>query len=105
MGAQRKLVDPVVTAPPAEASPVEDRAPFDHQARVTDGDVPTSPAILLQEQLAARLAETTAGAAVVEAETEAPEAKWPMALRIVTIVGLSGLLWGGVFLAAMAILT
>lgn len=105
MGAQRKLVDPVVTAPPAEAPSVEDHAPFDHQARVADGDVPMSPAILLQEQLAARLAETTAGAVVGEAEIEVPEVKWPMALRIATIVGLSGLLWGGVFLVAMAILT
>lgn len=105
MGAQRKLVDPVVTAPPVEAPSVEDQAPFDHQVRVTDGDVPTSPAILLQERLAARLAETSAGAAVGGADIEVPEVKWPMALRIATIVGLSGVLWGGVFLAVRALLT
>jgi len=107
MGAQRKLADPALTVPLENAAPVERAAQVDYQSpRTADGALPASPAILLQEQLAARLAETTAGPTETRGVADVAEVKkWPMPLRIATIVGLSLALWGGVFFAAVAVLT
>jgi len=102
MGAQRKLAEPALTAPLEDAAPIAVTAPEPELRRPAGGDVPTSPAILLQEQLAARLAQTEGGAGQVD---QADGQKWPMAARIATIVGLSMALWGGIFLATVAIIT
>ena len=94
MGAQRKLADPAPTAP------LENAAPADYQSpRTAEGAIPNSPAILLQEQLAARIAGTEQVQGVAEVT------KWPMPLRIATIVGLSLALWAGVVLTAAVIIT
>ena len=98
MQAQRKPADPALTASPAE----ERVAPVDYQSP-TSGDYAASPAVLLQEQLAARIA--AAGPAQAQDMTGAPEYKLPMALRVVTIVALSLILWAGIVLSAVAVLT
>lgn len=104
MGAQRKLVDPVHSEPLADTAVVA--TPVDYETpRNADGTIPASPAILLQERLAARLAETTAATADVLDEAGVTQPKLPMAWRVATILGLSVGLWGGVILAAFAILT
>ncbi|MEO5494558.1 MAG: hypothetical protein ABIR08_11110 [Sphingomonas sp.] len=106
MGAQRKLADPALTATPAEAGASERVTPVDYQSPPAGtGDHPVSPAILLQEQLAARLAGADAGEAPAQGVVDAPEVKLPMALRIVTIIALSLALWGGIVLTAAAVLT
>ncbi len=99
MAAQRKLVDQNLTASPEGIAPVE-RAPMEdyRSPRAPDGTLPTSPAILLQEELAARIA---GGEAVLEGDVK----KWPMPLRLATIVGRSLALWAGVVLTAVAIIT
>jgi len=98
MGAQRKLADPAPTAPLDDATPVDRAPPADYQSpRTADGALPNSPAILLQEQLAARLT-----GADLEAQNTPAAEKWPMPARIVTIVGLSLGLWGGIVAAAVA---
>jgi hypothetical protein len=105
MRAQRKEADPVQTVPAIDAAPVESVTPVSLNAShpVSAGDPPVSPALLLREQLAARLAApevgTTAGAA------DGAEVKLPMALRVATIVTLSVALWGGIALSATKLLT
>ncbi len=100
MQAQRKLADPAHTASPVDAAPVES---VDYVVpQLGNGDLPTSPAIVLQAQLAARLAGATADAQGVAV---APEYKLPMALRIATIVTLSMALWGGIVLVAVKVIT
>lgn len=101
MGAQRKLAEPTPATPLEDAAPVE-RADY-RSPRTAGGELPTSPAVLLQEQLAARIAEASTGPA--EAADTVEVRKWPMPLRIATIVGLSVALWGGIFLATAAIVT
>jgi hypothetical protein len=106
MQALRKPADPVLTTPPAQAATVERVTPVDYQsAPAADGSLPTSPAILLQEQLAARLAGAQADTAQTLDMVGAPEVKLPMALRIATIVALSLVLWGGIFFTAVKTLT
>jgi hypothetical protein len=106
MQAQRKRADPALTTPPTQAATVERVTPVDYQSPpAVDGSLPTSPAILLQEQLAARLAEAQAGTAQTQDMVDAPEVKLPMALRIATIVTLSLALWGGIFFTAVKVLT
>lgn len=100
MQAQRKLADAAPTA-----SPIDDGVADELRLPRIDGSVPASPALLLQEQLAARLAQVEAIAAEPQHAAIAQVAKLPMALRIATIVGLSLALWGGVFLVAVAALT
>ncbi|QDZ08047.1 hypothetical protein FPZ24_11605 [Sphingomonas panacisoli] len=98
MSAQRKLVDPAPT------TPVEDAVQADYQSpRTADGELPMSPAVLLQEQLAARIADANVNP--VEAQAAAEDRRWPMPLRIATIVGLSLALWGGIVLTAVKIIT
>ena len=105
MSAQRKLADPALIAP-AEAPPVERVTPVDYQSPPpSTGDHPISPAILLQEQLAARLAGAEVGTTQRVEAVDAPEVKLPMAVRIVTIVALSLALWGGIVLTAVKVLT
>ncbi len=100
MAAQRKPVDQALTAPLEDTAPVERVVPVDYQSpRTADGELPTSPAILLQEQLAARIAGAE------RAQDAVNGTKWPMPLRIATIVGLSLALWGGIFFGAVAVLT
>lgn len=100
MVAQRKLADPASVAPMEDAAPVERAPQADyHSPRAPDGSLPTSPAILLQEQLAARIARSE------PVRDTAGVKKWPMPLRIVTIVGLSLGLWAGIVLTAVAVLT
>ncbi|MBS0479492.1 MAG: hypothetical protein JSR79_09345 [Proteobacteria bacterium] len=100
MGAQSKLADPALTPPLADAAPNERSSTADYQSpRNADGEIPASPAILLQEHLAARIA----GAGQTRAAADA--AKWPMPLRIATIVGLSAALWAGIVMVAAAVLT
>ncbi|MBN8814159.1 MAG: hypothetical protein J0J06_01775 [Sphingomonas sp.] len=100
MAAQRKLVDQNLTASPEGIALVE-RAPMEdyRSPRALDGTLPTSPAIVLQEELAARI---SGGEAVLES---GDVKKWPMPLRIATIVGLSLALWAGVVLGAVVIIT
>ncbi len=106
MQAQRKPADAALTTPPVQAAPVERVTPVDYQSPpAADGGLPISPAVLLQEQLAARLAGAQAGTAQTQDTVDAPEVKLPMALRIATIVTLSLTLWGGIFFTAVKILT
>ena len=105
MSAQRKLTDSAAIAPRDDAAPVEHVTSVDYETPPLAGDLPISPAILLQEQLAARIAEANAGTAATPDVAEVRGAKWPMALRIVTILALSLTLWGGIFLATVAVLT
>ena len=106
MSALRKPADSATTAPREDATPVERVETADYQSpRTADGELPTSPAILLQEQLAARVAGS-ARVAQVQGRGDAREAgKWPMPLRIATIVGLSVALWGGIVITAIAVIT
>jgi hypothetical protein len=106
MQALRKPADPLLTTPPAQAATVERVTPVDYQSPpAADSGLPTSPAILLQEQLAARFAGAQAGTAQTQGIRDAPEVKLPMALRIATIVTLSLALWGGIFFTAVKALT
>ncbi len=102
MSAVRKPAD---AAPQEHAAPVERVESADYQSpRTSDGELPTSPAVLLQEQLAARVAGV--GIVQVQGESDTHEVrKWPMPLRIAAILGLSLALWGGIVFAAVAIIT
>ena len=103
MSAQRKLADPAHAVPRDDAAPVDRTQQSDYRSpRTADGELPTSPAILLQEQLAARVA----GVGPVNDSGAVHEVrKWPMPLRIATIVGLSVALWGVVVVTAVKIIT
>lgn len=104
MQAQRKLADPALTQALVDA-PMERGADADFRPPAADGDRAMSPALALQAQLAARLAQVEAIAAEPHDALDAPEPKLPMALRVATIMGLSALLWGGFGVAAVTVLT
>ena len=106
MQAQRKLADPAPIAPLEDVAPVDGVvAPEREMRQPADEGFPTSPAILLQEQLAARLAQSEAEAVEAQGAVDTGETKWPMPLRIAAIVGLSLALWGGIFLTTVMLLT
>lgn len=106
MQAQRKLADPAPITLLEDVAPVDGvMAPEREMRQPSHDDLPTSPAILLQEQLAARLAQTEATTVEAQGAGDAGETKWPMPLRIVAIVGLSLALWGCIFLTTVMLLT
>lgn len=103
----RKQSDPAITTPPMDgaldrrAVPVDDDLVFD-----ADGDAPVSPALLLRQHLAQRLAEAAPSSQPeAPAATELADGKWPMAMRVMTIVTISLALWSGIFLVAANIIT
>lgn len=105
MQPRRKQDDWVEAAFPAEAVSVEYATPVKHDSEHRADDLPASPALLLQEQLAARLAGSTPVTTEAHDAIQSLEVKLPMVMRVATILGLSVALWGGIYLAVLGTIT
>ena len=101
----RKPSDPALTPAPAESASSDYAIPVDEYL-VYDGNLPISPALLLRQQLAARLAEAAAsGQPAASVAAELVDGKWPMAMRLMTIVTISLALWTGIILTTLSLTT
>lgn len=98
MQAQRKFDETV--SPRSEPAPTDESFSWTPRIAVPRArPTPPSPAHAMWDELAARLHEQPAAAVP---SSIAAASKWPMPLRLVTIVGLSLASWGAVYLAALS---
>lgn len=98
MQAQRKFDETV--SPSSEPAPTGESFSWTPRIAVPRArPTPPSPAHVMWDELAARLEEQPA-AAMQAAIAEAP--KWPIPLRLMTILGLSLASWGAVYLTALS---